>query len=168
MNEKSLKNCGGQLVRNLNGTLKKLTLPEFVDLYKAQDKDYRELPKVCTIYDRRSPNTTLISGSDAEKIEENRQKIKLNIYQSKEKYGDYNAFEAKTAKRNYILEAKRYLKSHSTPLKADNGENLTLEAYFKPQYYTKGAKKGELKGFSYVNAKFLKDTEINQDRKSVV
>ena len=158
--EKNIKNISNQLVRNLNGTLKNLSIPEFVELYKNEDKDYVKTPKAQAFCDYCSPDTILITGSDVEKIEKRAAKIKEKTSQSWNKYGHAKSYEVKDAKRDYIDYIKAFLTDDSRALKSDNDEKLHIETYFEPQYYSKGSKKGMLKGFKYVNARFLKESDM--------
>ena len=142
------------MVRNLNGTAKKAKSDEFVKFYKEFDSDYRNIPKVASIYDKDSPTVYMVTGKDVDAVKNSAKKVGVAKGQSMDYFGHSHSFEAKLAARSYFDSVKNFINRHCKRVKSPStGGNMTLEVLFEPKYN----KKGDVKSLDYVNARLVTD-----------
>lgn len=139
-----LTRCQGNVVRNLNGTLKNKN-DKFIDFYKKQDKDYSSNPFVTSVYDKEESFAYLVTGRDADKIKNFGKTIGLSK--------KYNPKKFQGAKQDYFYNAFDYIENSCKQVKSKDGDELYLKVYFD----AKRNKRDEVTSFELVNAKFEKD-----------
>lgn len=147
-----LTKCQGQIVRNLNGTLKNKN-DEFIKFYKSHDKDYAKSACVKSVYDKENSLTYMVSGFDANIVDNYAKTIGLTKAASKKYYGKSNTYYSKKATNDYFSNVFNFLKNSCKRVKTPDGDDLTLKVYFD----TKRNKKDEIIAFKLVNAKFEKE-----------
>ena len=152
-----IKKCHGQLVRDLNHTSKTQKLGNFDEYYKSADPDYRRIPKVRSIYDKEEPVVHLVTGKDIDIVDAMAKNVGIQKSKSIDAFGHSHSFEAAEAAKSFYNNTKYFLTKRCSRIKSRNGENLTMRMYFLPQY----KKNGEVKGFEFVKANFIKDKELN-------
>ncbi len=161
----NLRKCNNIIVMALNGT-KKLSdeEKEFVNWYidKSNDEDYLKYPHVNSIIDSKKKSALMLTGYDSATIRDfGRTRIGIPQHEAKE-IGINPEYVKQNAAKSYVDEMKAYLNINDNQLKTKkddkkDGIKLALRAYFNPVYYTKGKNKGQLKGFEFLNARFVKD-----------
>lgn len=147
--KENIKKCQGYVVRNLNRTLKEHN-EGFVDMYKAMDKDYRKHPVVRSYYGKNGCDVFLVTGYDADRIDEMAKPIGIAKGDAKSKTGKAKSYESRNASRNFFSNVESYLKNQCRRIKNNNGEKLVLNVLFEPTYN----KKNEFKKFKYLAANF--------------
>ncbi len=156
MDKKNLKKCHRIIIQNLNGTAGKKENKEFIDLFKSYDKDYRQLPVARSVYPKTPPVVYLITGSDVDSVDNMAKPIGRAKANSLDATGVSHSFETETETYNFYKNFQRYILNHfEKRLKNDNHQPLTLQVLFLPQYN----KKGKLKGFEYLNARFKENVK---------
>ena len=158
LKKENLRKCNGYLVRNLNGTIKTNKNDDFISMFKANDKDYSKNPFVHSIYKSTGPIVYLVTGKDVETVNSLGKKVGIAKGESLRTLGHTKSFEAQNAALEYKLSAEKFLKHNCRPLKSQDGSNLSLYAYFQPEYTKKDHK---LKGFKFINAEFVKQKSQN-------
>ncbi|MCD7780265.1 MAG: hypothetical protein LUH05_06290 [Candidatus Gastranaerophilales bacterium] len=153
IDESNLKKCHGIIVRNLNRTLKNNKREDFVDYYEQYDFDYKCNPKVCSIYDKDTPDIFLVTGKDVDTVKEMAKPVGRAKGDAMDRLGHSKSFESSYAARNYFSNVKSFLKNRCRRLKDNDGVNLSLQVFVNPQY----KKNNELKGFELEGARFIKD-----------
>lgn len=148
--EENIRKCQSFVVRNLNGTAKNMKNDKFVEFYKSFDSDYAKVPKVRSVYDKDYPQVFMVTGRDVDFVDEMAKPVGKAKGDAMDRLGHSKSFEAANATRSYFREVKDFLKYRCPRLKNDEGQKLSLRLYFDPKYN----KKGDLKGFDFVNAGF--------------
>ena len=151
----NIRKCQSFVVRNLNRTAKNLKDENFINLYAAKDKDYRETPSVCSVYDLNMPVVYMVTGKDVYKVKTLARPIGKAKSESIYKTGHSKSFEAKNTVNTYFKEVKKFLNRSCKQVSTDDGKKLALRVYFDPQY----TKKGKIKSFKYADAKFIFENE---------
>lgn len=150
----NIKKCQSFVVRNLNGTAKNNRNEDFVDFYKQYDSDYCAIPAVHSIYDDNRPIVHMVTGKDVDRVKEMAKPLGKAKADSLEAFGHTGAFEVYQTGREYYRGVHNFIKNSCRHLKSDDdNQNLMLRVYFDPVY----GKKGQFKGFNFVNARFLKE-----------
>lgn len=174
--EETVKKCQRMLVSSLNSPESKSSNPSFVDKYKSVDNDYRKMPLVRSYYDYYSPKTkklikpdlaknitekhsivrpALVTGLDANEIDIMAKPIGMAKAEALDRYGKTDTYKVRLENRTFFDKQRNYILRPEKRIKTEDGRNMFLRAYFNPIYYTRGAKKGELKGVEYVNSRWL-------------
>ena len=149
----NIKKCNGFVVRNLNRTAKNNRNQNFVNQYKNQDRDYRSLPVVKSIYDDETPTVFLVTGKDVDEVNNLAKPVGIAKRESIDAIGNSHSFESKNAAKNYFRNAKNFLFRYCNRVKNEDGKPLTMQVFFNPVYN----KRQELKGFDYVKTSFVQD-----------
>ena len=149
----NIKKCNGFVVRNLNRTAKSNRNPSFVNQYKSQDRDYRSLPVVKSIYDDETPTVFLVTGKDVDEINKLAKPVGIAKREAMGAIGNSHSFESKKAAKDYFKNAKNFIFKHCNRIKNNEGKALTMQVYFNPVYN----KKQELKGFDYIKTSFVEN-----------
>ncbi len=149
----NIRKCQSFVVRNLNGTAKKMRNDDFIHFYRNYDPDYRKLPQVHSVYDKDSPTVYLVSGRDVDTIKELAKPIGRAKGEALDRLGHSKSFEAQIASNDFFKNVKQFLKNSCRRLKSQDNKNLSLRVYFDPNYNTKD----KLVGFTFVKAEFIKD-----------
>ena len=149
--KENIRKCQSFVTRNLNGTAKNLRDDEFVEFYKSYDSDYRRCPKVHSVYDKNSPQVFMVTGRDADIVDEIAKPVGRAKGDAMDKLGHSKSFEASNASRSYFRNVELFLKNGCKRLKDKDGNNLSLKLFFNPRY----TKKGDLNGFDFVDARFM-------------
>ena len=148
----NIRKCQSFVVRNLNGTAKNMRNDDFVNFYRAHDKDYRENPVVHSIYDENLPIVYMVTGNDTEVIKEYAKPVGIAKAESIDKIGHSKSFESQVASKNFFRNVKLFLLKRCRRLKSpQSGKDLSLIVYFNPQY----TKSGNLTGFESADAEFI-------------
>lgn len=153
MKKPNITKCQSFVVRNLNGSAKKMKNDAFVKFYEKYDADYRQCRKVKSIYDKESPKVFMLTGKDAENADIMAKPIGKAKGKAKAETGNADSIESKNACNRYYDNIKDYINNSCKRLQNSNGEDLSLHLFYEPQYN----KKQELKGFKFVNAGFKTD-----------
>ena len=152
---KNLTKCQSFVVRNLNGTAKNMKNQEFIDFYKAQDIDYRNCPVVHSVYDDNTPTIYMVTGKDTDNVRLEAKAVGIAKKDSIDRIGNTKSFEVRNISNDYFKKVKHFLKSACRQVKSQNDEPLELQVYFIPKY----GKDGQVKGFKYSEAKFVKTND---------
>lgn len=149
----NIKKCNSFVVRNLNRTAKNNRNPNFINEYKAQDRDYRSIPAVKSIYDDETPTVFLVTGKDVDEVNRLAKPVGIAKRESIDAIGNSHSFESKNAAKTYFRNAKNFLSRYCNRVKNQEGKELTMQVFFNPVYN----KKQELKGFDYVSTSFVEN-----------
>lgn len=145
----NVKKCQSYVVRNLNRTLKEHN-EGLVNLYREMDKDYQKRPVVRSYYGKNGCDVFLVTGYDADRIDEMAKPIGIAKGDAKSKTGKARSYESRNASRNFFFNVENYLKNQCKRIEGKNGEKLVLNVLFEPTYN----KKNEFKKFKYLAANF--------------
>ena len=149
----NIRKCQGFVVRNLNGTAKKMKDEGFVNFYRAYDSDYRKNPVVHSVYDDSSPVVYMVTGDDTQVIRELAKPVGKAKAEAIDTIGSSKTFESQSASRTFFRKVKSFLNNGCKRLKSNSGKNLSLIVYFNPKY----SRNDKLKGFEFVEANFVED-----------
>ena len=153
LKQENIRKCHSFVVRNLNGTAKKMKNDEFVKLYKSHDRDYALEPKVHSIYSKNEPVVYIVSGDDAYYVNELAKPLGISKSESLNQYGSTKTTSSYNAAKEFYSNVKSFLNRQCTRLKSQNNKDLTLKVYFNPKY----TRNNDLKGFEFVKAKFTEE-----------
>lgn len=155
--EQNLKKCQRFIISNLNNTAKRFKDDLFVECYKRFDDDYTKNPTAKSFYDEDNARVFLITGNDADKIQEFAKPIGIAKGEAMDKIGHSKSYEASLASRIYFHEVQSYLKNTARQLRAQDGTKLEMRAFFNPTY----TKKGKHTGFQFVGFQMVADKKTN-------
>ena len=174
--EETVKKCQRMLVSSLNAPESKNSNLSFVDKYKSVDNDYRKMPLVRSYYDYYSPKTkklikpdltknnteknsivrpALVTGLDANEIDLMAKPIGIAKAEALDRYGRTDTYKVRLENRTFFDKQRNFILRPEKRIQTEDGSNMFLRVYFNPIYYTKGARKGELKSVEYVNSRWL-------------
>lgn len=142
----------GQIVRNLNGTLKNKN-DNFIKFYKSHDKDYAKNAAVKSIYDKDSSVVYMVTGFDTNIVDSYAKNIGLTKASEKKYYDNSTNEYSKKAASDYFNNVFKFLQNSCKRVKTDSGDDLTLKVYFE----AKRNKRDEITGFTLTNAQFEKE-----------
>ncbi len=151
--DKNIRKCQSFIVRNLNGTAKNMKDEDFVDFYRAYDRDYAINPLVRSVYDKDRPVVYLVTGKDVNYVDKLAKPIGIAKGEAMDRYGSSKSFESISESNTFFRKVKEFFKNKCQRLKSDDGQNLSLKVYFDPKYN----KKNNLVGFNFVNARFVNE-----------
>ncbi len=151
--ERYIRLCQSFVIRNLNNTAKNMRNQNFIDFYAGQDKAYKSVPAARSIYDKNNATVYLVTGKDVDEINKIAKPIGAAKSASLEKTGSSKSFEASVLAKSYFTNALMFLKNSCSRVKSSDGTPLSLRVYFYPKYN----KKGEVKGFDFSNARFVRE-----------
>lgn len=149
----NLIKCQSFVVRNLNGTAKKMKNQEFIDYYRFHDGDYKTCPVVQSAYDNTTPTIYMITGYDTDAVKLEARNIGKAKREAIELTGNSETFESKNKANEYFRNINRLIRTSCRQVQAPNGDKLELQVYFIPKY----DKDGKVKSFIYQTAYFAKD-----------
>ncbi len=147
----NIRKCNGFVVRNLNGTAKSNINPAFVDKFKAYDKDYAFLQVVRSVYDDKSPTVYLITGKDVDTVNAIAKPVGIAKREACEMTGKSKSFESGMAVNTFFKQIKNFINYNCRRIKDREGQPLSLNVYFNPEY----TKSNSLKGFKYSHCEYV-------------
>ena len=159
-----VKKCQSFVVRNLNGTAKKMRNADFVNIYKKADKDYAYASVIRTYYDREVdipkkmnepvPHYVyLVTGKDAEIYDNLGKELGIAKRDYFERTGQKYGYDVQRAKTVYQHSLKDLVFNKCKKVKTEKGKEAALQIFFEPHYN----KKGELDRFDYAGAFISED-----------
>lgn len=151
----NMRKCQSFVVRNLNGTAKNMRCPEFVNLYKSYDKDYQYYPVVHSVYDKDEPIVYMVTGKDVDIVQSYAKNVGKAKSESIARIGESRSYESRKAAKNYFKDVKKFLNNFCNRVRNNQSEELSLRVYFD----TELTKTGNIKGFKFANARFIKESE---------
>ena len=151
----NMRKCQSFVVRNLNGTAKNMRCPEFVNMYKSYDKGYAYNPVVHSIYDKETPVVYMVTGNDVDAVQSYAKNVGKMKSESIARIGESRSYESRKAANDYFRNVKNFMKNRCRRVQNADNENLSLRVYFD----TELTRTGNIKGFNFANARFVKDNE---------
>lgn len=155
MKPENMRKCQSFVVRNLNGTAKKMENKKFIEFYSSFDKDYRNRSEVRSFYDSDNARVFMITGKDIDAVQQMAKPIGIAKGESMDRTGQSKSFESKYASHDYAKKVKSFLRMNCKQVQTEDGDKLSLRVYFDPKY----KKDGTLKGFEFINARMISDRE---------
>lgn len=154
-----VKKCQSFVVRNLNGTAKKLKNSDFVNIYKKADKDYAYAPVIRTFYDREATIPTkvrefaphyvyLVTGKDAETYDDFGKELGIAKRDYFERTGKKYGYDVKRANKDYERNIKDLVFNKAKKVKTEKGKDAVLNIFFDVHLN----KKNEIDRFDYAGA----------------
>lgn len=152
LKKENLRKCHGQVVRNLNRTIKKNPNSYLVNYYRQYDSDYRHIPYVHSVYQPRGPVVYMVTGKDVDVLNQLARPVGIAKGHSMDALGHSKSFEAQLAAQNYQKSVNNFINTSESKLKSTEDDSpLTLFVYFEPEYTKREHK---LKGFNFVDCEF--------------
>lgn len=159
-----VKKCQSFVVRNLNGTAKKLKNSDFVNIYKKADKDYAYIPTIRTFYDREAQVPTkvrelaphyvyLVTGKDAQAYDDLGKELGIAKRDYFERTGQKYGYDVQRAKKDYELGIKDLVFNKSKVVKTEKNKDAALQVFFDIHKN----KKNEIDKFEYLGAFVAED-----------
>lgn len=155
ISRENMRKCQSFVTRNLNGTAKNMKCPEFVNMYKSYDKGYAYNPVVHSVYDKDTPTVYMVTGNDVNVVQSYAKNVGKMKSESILRIGEAKSYESKKAAKDYFRQVKNFMKKSCRRVKNQNNEDLSLRVYFD----TPLTRNGNIKGFNFANARFVKDNE---------
>lgn len=163
----NVRKCQNFVVRNLNNTAGSNQNDKFVREYKKIDKDYAKVQNARSVYDKDAPiiktineelpfYSYLITGKDADELNDMGQQLGYRKKEIYDKTGSKNNSEVKKANRNYKYKIKNFIYNLCKRVKDENQNELIMQVYFTPKLN----KKGEVTKFNYDKVTFYPQKEI--------
>ncbi len=146
----NLRKCNGYIVRNLNGTEKKRPARELVKYVKMFDKDYRECPRVHSVYDYANSIVYLVTGRDVDTINQMAKPVGIAKGHSMDVLGHSKSFDARNAAENFVNNSFSFIKRNCRQVRNEKGEPVQFHVYYDPKY----TKTGKLDSFEFQHAIF--------------
>ena len=161
----NVKKCQSFVIRNLNGTAKKMKNDEFVRRYAEFDKDYAKTKVARTFYDKFAPVPTtmregipffayVVTGSDIDYITKMSKELAKTKRELQEVAGKNSPAEKK-AKENYRKAIKEYITKHCARVK-DDGDEIYMKVFFDSKQ-----KKDGSYDFTYQKVGFFPQSELD-------
>lgn len=150
-----MRKCQSFVTRNLNGTAKNMKCPEFINMYKSYDKDYAYYPFVHSVYDKDEPVVYMVTGKDVDIVQRYAKNVGKAKSESLARIGEARSYESRKAAKDYFKDVKNFINNFCHRVRNNRNEDLSLRVYFDTQL----TKNGEIKGFKFSNARFIKESE---------
>ncbi|MBQ3641345.1 hypothetical protein II906_05415 [bacterium] len=157
----NLRKCHSFVIRNLTGSAKNNKNAEFVDTFKSMDREYRNNKAARSYYDKNKALVHLLTGDDVSNVDEFAKSLGIAKGDALDRAGTTHTFEVSMTSQNVYDKVMSYISHDARPIRDENRTPLELRVFFNPKY----KKNGDLKGFEYIESKFLprsKDFDVRE------